>query len=50
MGEKKCSRCGHPMMEGPLRLQDEESDELRIAAWWCANCHHRVWAKDLATS
>jgi hypothetical protein len=41
--EKLCPRCGHPMMQGPLRVRRTPDAEERVTAdWWCANCHHAI--------
>lgn len=47
---KRCPACKHPMMSGPLRLRErdelnEPTGDYRTADWFCANCHHVVWAK-----
>jgi uncharacterized protein with PIN domain len=44
---KKCPKCGHPMMdcEGEIQPRRGEGDH-RKADWWCADCHHVIWAKD----
>jgi len=39
-----CPKCYHPMMSGPLQPKRGSGDN-RTADWWCANCHHAIWAK-----
>ena len=41
---KHCPECEHPMMEGPLQPK-RGSGDYRVADWWCANCHHVIWAQ-----
>jgi uncharacterized protein with PIN domain len=41
--EVNCPKCSHPMMSGPLQPK-RGSGDYRTADWYCANCHHVVWA------
>jgi hypothetical protein len=46
MKSKKCPKCGHPMMDGEGVLQPRRGKgDPRVADWWCADCHHVIWAK-----
>jgi hypothetical protein len=44
---RKCPSCGHPMMAGPIRPKRGSGDN-RLADWYCANCHHVIWANEEA--
>lgn len=45
MGEFKCPKCGHPMVQGPINVRDraQVDEPFRTASAWCANCHYRIW-------